>query len=1717
MRHRIPHCLSLKSAILAALLLGSPCRADVVIAEFLAENTGGLQDADGESPDWIELHNTGHSPANLTGWALTDDPNRPQRWPIPAVTLNPDERRVIFASGKDRRDPTAELHTNFAISKAAGGFLALRRPDGSHASTFANYPEQRANISYGPTAIGDGVALVDGSTAARLLVPTHGGLGDSWKSPVFDDTAWTAVTHRIGYQLNSPGTGLPIAYWTFDDTDENAIGGGPAVQRVGASYNTSTPGPIGAGSSLDFNRTASHHAIADLDVSETSYSVSFWFRTTQANTGLFGVTSGNLGADGHDRHVYLNGGNIRARTWNNETISSTGKNYADNQWHHVAHVVGTAAGGQRLYVDGVQVAAGIKAQSDFNWQNRVHIGFSNDAVAATHHQGQIDDLSIWSETLGPAAVSILASGTAPDTLAGLGPYIGTNVQSAMHGVNASAFLRLPFNVNRSTPFNQLELKVRYDDGFVAFIDGVEVARRNAPSTPTWQSAALSDRTTESAAIEETIDLTGHLGRIPNGDHVLAIHALNSAAASPDFLLSAELHAATITHSAAAFMDTPTPGAPNASGFSGFVETVVASPRRGLFAGPLGVTLYCATPGATLVYTTDGTDPSPSNGIRAPALNALTPPSVQIAVTATRTLRVMAHLPSSTLRDARVESHSYILIPQVLTQPATPARYPASWAGRAADYGMDPSVVNQTLSGYSVTDGLLSLPTISVSCPINSLFGTTAPLGIYYDTTQRGITSERKVSVEWINPDGSPGWHIQAGMRPHGNSSRFHSFTPKHPLRLNFRSRYGDSGLRQDLFGGGLASFDELLLRGCSTDSMPVVDGNISDGEQRWNNDKATYMRDQYIRDLLNELGHPNCRGRYAHLYLNGLYWGLYNLAERPTADWFASTFGGAEEDWDVIKDFQEVNDGDAVAWNTMAAVINDSSLSDAARCQKLLGNHPDGTRNPAFPILLHWPSFRDYMIVHIAAGAEDWPDHNYWAGRRRGPDSEGFRFVAWDQEISNDSLTRLSGRGSNAPFESVGNPAVDSGFPFGPAKIYDKFRRAEPFRSLFRERTHQLLFNGGALTSDSQRARWMAIQQTIDKAIVPESARWGDANGEGAKKRETTWLNNMAYMNTPVTGYWDAIHPIHIRRFRNVALYPSIDQPTFNQNGGFVPNGFQLSISHPQATIHYTTDGSDPMGPGGQPSPQSQSLGGGLVIDTAVPPLTAWRYLVTPTAPDPSWSGLAFNDSAWPTGNGQFGYGDGDEATVLGFGGDTLNRYMTTYFRRTFTVTGKSSVQSASAHVLRDDGAVVHLNGVEIGRTNMPAGPINSSTPALSNPRGAEETTYYEIPIPINRLVEGDNVISVELHKASLSDGDMSFDARVELLKSSNPNPITLTTSGRVNARARTTGGEWSGLNSHFFAVGAQSPGPSNIVISELHYHPADPTQPQELAVTSDPEAFEFIELMNVGTAEVNFDNTRFADGLHFEFPPNVSLPPGQRCIIVRNQAAFEARYGTGRNIVGIFGARAGNQTGLSNSGETLSLTLTTAGTTTTLFSMTYADRPPWPVTPDGLGPSLVLRNPQPATDHNNPANWVASADLHGSPGRSADQITYTEWARHFPGAGQPLDDDDDDGIPNLLEYALLTDPRHPNPADLPAVQMIRLDEMDYPSITFRHRPASDLELTVQTSTNLTHWTGQPDVVRVSQITHGDGSLTETWRSVAPVNSPGNNTRFLRLSARTWP
>ena len=180
------------------------------------------------------------------------------------------------------------------------------------------------------------------------------------------------------------------------------------------------------------------------------------------------------------------------------------------------------------------------------------------------------------------------------------------------------------------------------------------------------------------------------------------------------------------------------------------------------------------------------------------------------------------------------------------------------------------------------------------------------------------------------------------------------------------------------------------------------------------------------------------------------------------------------------------------------------------------------------------------------------------------------------------------------------------------------------------------------------------------------------------------------------------------------------------------------------------------------------------VTDVLVPAGSSWRYLDTGADPGPAWTAPTFPDSAWRSGPAQLGYGDGDEATVVASGPST-NRFITTYFRRTFTATEIRRYTAASLEIKRDDGAIVYLNGSEIARSNMPAGPVNSLTRATLNIAGADETTFYPFSVPPSLLSEGSNTLAVEVHQNLPTSGDISFDLRLSAAREEfDNNPFTI-------------------------------------------------------------------------------------------------------------------------------------------------------------------------------------------------------------------------------------------------------------------------------------------------------------------------------------------------------
>ena len=164
---------------------------------------------------------------------------------------------------------------------------------------------------------------------------------------------------------------------------------------------------------------------------------------------------------------------------------------------------------------------------------------------------------------------------------------------------------------------------------------------------------------------------------------------------------------------------------------------------------------------------------------------------------------------------------------------------------------------------------------------------------------------------------------------------------------------------------------------------------------------------------------------------------------------------------------------------------------------------------------------------------------------------------------------------------------------------------------------------------------------------------------------------------------------------------------------------------------------------------------------TLVPTGGVWKYLDNGSNQGTAWRATGFDDSVWPSGGAQLGYGDGDEVTTLGFGPDSNNKFITTYFRRAFSVTNAAAFNALTLRLMRDDGAVVYINGVEVWRTNMPTGTVSSSTPASVAIGGADESTFIQTTLSPSLLVNGANVLAVELHQSGGTSSDISFDLQL--------------------------------------------------------------------------------------------------------------------------------------------------------------------------------------------------------------------------------------------------------------------------------------------------------------------------------------------------------------------
>ncbi|MEZ6098066.1 MAG: lamin tail domain-containing protein [Pirellulaceae bacterium] len=787
-------------------------------------------------------------------------------------------------------------------------------------------------------------------------------------------------------------------------------------------------------------------------------------------------------------------------------------------------------------------------------------------LSATNGQGNNDEADVLS--LGEVEVM------GRDVIGFLGTF-ATDVSEDLYQQNAGIYVRAPFTVTDLADVSQLLLRMQYDDGFVAYLNGVEVAARNAPGVRSYNSAATTSRADLDALIPENIDISAFIPLLVEGQNVLAIHGLNVTANDDDFLLVPELLAVGDT-AAVRFFESPSPGAPNGSGFVDFVADTTFSHDRGFYDAPFDLVISSNTPNARVYYTTNGEIPSVANG------TLYTQP---IVIDHTTTLRAIA------VRDGyyptNVDTQTYLFVHDIVSQSRTTtldAGFPSSWGGFSADYGMDPDVIGnfsaagQALGGdrfggvYAATiqDDLQAIPTLSIVLDVDDMFGSS---GIYTNATSSGSAWERPTSVELIYPDGSTGFQIDAGIRMQGGAFRSDGLSKKHSMRLLFKGEYGATKLVFPWFGeGAVDEFDTITLR------MDANDGYAwgAAGTQ------PQYARDEFGRRTQLAMGQPASHGTRVHLYINGVYWGLYNPVERPDASFAASYYGGDKDEWDAYNSGSAIN-GTTAAWNTLVSLSRNvaNATTESARTAAYLrvqGLNPDGTNDPNQESYVDVVNYIDYLIVNDYGGNSDWPFKNWYAARRRGPESQGFVFHVWDYEW-------VLGLRSSVTTNTVNDTR-------GVAEPYGNLRSSLEFRMLFADRVHRALFNDGPLTAENAIARYQGILSELPEALVAESARWGDMHAS-TPYTVADWEGESAkVINNFLTGRTAQF----LNQLKSAGLYPSIVAPSFTQHGGQVPIGYDLGVTAPAGTIYYTLDGSDPRLLGGSINPTALVYNGTIDI-----------------------------------------------------------------------------------------------------------------------------------------------------------------------------------------------------------------------------------------------------------------------------------------------------------------------------------------------------------------------------------------------------------------------------------------------------------------------------------------------------------------------------------------
>ncbi len=655
-----------------------------------------------------------------------------------------------------------------------------------------------------------------------------------------------------------------------------------------------------------------------------------------------------------------------------------------------------------------------------------------------------------------------------------------------------------------------------------------------------------------------------------------------------------------------FFSPPSPGQPNGDRFAELAPLQV-SQERGHQTQPFSLQLAHPHAAAIIEFTLDGSHPGAGNA------STYTGP---IQVSTTTTLRAWAKV--TQMAPSPVATSTFLFSADVLAQSDARALangFPAEWIEEdgtnwdqggtrpGAWYGLDPAVL-AAFSTAQLEQALQAIPSVSVTMDRADWFGdgSTGPVaGIYSNSDRIGKDWQRAASLEWFGDDELQPFQIDCRASIQGASSTVPAIRNQLSILLSFNGNYGPRKLKANLFDGSIQSFDHILLE-AGNQNAPNSKTSTK------NKIHAQGLRDQFISDVQNDMDDLAPQGRPAHVYLNGLYWGVYNIHERINEQFASGNGGGSPSEYDYVKEgaLQEGNSNDwndpyaPGAWKTAVAIAaNGLDTSDMWQGQS------------AYEEFGQWfdvGSYARYLLLNYFGGNTDWPQNN-WRGTSHSrlsgdftdTNPEGvFRWHSWDAE------TVLHWGGAAT---SVGDGFYDrtdrtSTWIGDITYFYNYLRVNAEWRMLFADLAHKELFHGalyvdpdfttpGTIYDPTYPERnapatlYYRRANEIWPAIILEYARWGNYWHSPGAVMPSDWIVERDRL---LNNYFPMRSGVLLAQLRNVQpqLYPTIDAPLLSQYGGAVSSQTAISLSTPTgATTYYTLDGSDPRLEGGVLNPSA--------------------------------------------------------------------------------------------------------------------------------------------------------------------------------------------------------------------------------------------------------------------------------------------------------------------------------------------------------------------------------------------------------------------------------------------------------------------------------------------------------------------------------------------------